>query len=179
MKTSLIYGLYMALAGLVLNMIMYFANYHTDPEKFTAGQWIGGILGLILAIVFVALGTKARRDEVPAAEDFGYGRALGTGVLIGAFSCLFGLVTNFLYTRVINPGFREVIIQAQSAKMEAKGLSQAQIDRMADFMRSPMGTVINTVSIIIFGMIIFTLISLITAAIFKRPATGNQPPIAA
>jgi hypothetical protein len=179
MKTPLFYGLYMALGGLVLNMILYFLNFHTDVEKFSTGQWIGGIAGLLLAIACIALGTKARRDELPATEDFGYGRALGTGVMIGVFSCVFGLVTNFLYTRVINPGFREVIIAAQSAKMEAKGLSQAQIERMADMMRSPMGTVINTVFIIIGGMIVFVVISLITAAIFKRPATNAQPPVAA
>lgn len=36
--------------------------------------------------------------------------------MISVFSCLFGIVTNFLYMRVINPGFREVIIQAQANK---------------------------------------------------------------
>jgi hypothetical protein len=168
----------MALGGLVINLILYFLNYHTDVEKFSTGQWISGILGLLLAVTCIALGTKARRDEIPSTENFGYGRALGTGVMIGVFACLAGFVTNFLYTRVINPGFREVIILAQSAKMEAKGMSQAQIERMADFMRSPMGTIINTVIIVVFGMIIFTVISLITAAIFKRPAIDARPPVA-
>ena len=178
MKTPLIYGLYMALGGLVLNLILFFLNFHTDVEKFSTGQWIGGILGLIIAITCIALGTKARRDEIPTTEDFGYGSALGSGVMIGVFSCLFGLVSNFLYMRVINPGFREVIIQAQAAKMDAKGIPAAQIERMESMMRSPVGTVINTVSFIIIGMIFFTLISFITAAIFKRPAAQGQPPVA-
>ncbi|MEO6875974.1 MAG: DUF4199 domain-containing protein [Opitutaceae bacterium] len=177
MKTSLIYGLYLALAGLVLNLILFFAGFHS-LEKFGTGQWIGGVVGLILAVAFIALGTKARRDEIPATENFGYGRALGTGLMISVFSCLFGIVTNFLYTRVINPGFREVIIQAQSAKMDGKGVSAAQIERMETFMRSPLGAVLNVVFVIIGAMIVCTIISLITAAIFKRPAVVNQPPMA-
>jgi len=178
MKTPLIYGLYLALSGLLLNVALYFTGFHSDVDKLTSSQWIGGGIGLVLGIVFIVLGIKARRSEVPATEEFGYGRALGTGVMISVFSCVFGIVTNFLYMRVINPGFREVIIQAQANKWEAAGMSSDRIEKAEQMMRSPVGAILNAVFIIIFIMIINTLISLVAAAFLKRPATGDQPPAA-
>jgi predicted DNA repair protein MutK len=180
MKTPLIYGLYLALAALLLNLGLYFAGFHSDVEKLAAAQKISSIGGLILAVVILVLGIKARRAEVPVTEGFGYGRAVGTGVLISLFACLFGVITNFLYMGVINRGLRELMIQAQINKWEAMGMSSEKIEGAEKMMRTMMNPALQAVFGIIFGMVICTVLSLIIAAFLKRPAQEDlSPPVVA
>jgi len=47
-------------------------------------------------------------------------------------------VTNFVYFQFINPGFTDVIIQAQLAKMEAKGMQGAQLEQAEKVVRMMM-----------------------------------------
>src|SRR5436190_548993 len=105
MKTYLTYGSAMAGGGFLLVIVLYVLGFHSDPAKLRTAQWIQGCVGLGIGITCTVLGTKARRAQVPLTEDFGYGSALGTGVMIALFAALIGLVTTFLYGGVINPHF--------------------------------------------------------------------------
>jgi predicted DNA repair protein MutK len=179
MKTPLIYGLFMALSGLLLSLVLYFAGFHSDVDKLQTAQTISSIGGLVLGIIFIVLGIKARRAEVPATEDFGYGRALGAGVLVSLFACIFGVVTNFIYMNVINRGFKELMVQAQINKLEAAGMSSERIEQAEKVMRTMMNPALQAVLGILIGMLFCTIISLIAAAFLKRPATEGQPAVAA
>jgi hypothetical protein len=174
MKTYLTYGFGMALGGALLSFAMFFAGFHDSPAKLDTAQWIQMAGGLALGITGVVLGTKARRAEIPADAPFGYGSALGAGVMITLFAALLGLVTTYLYVAVINPHYGDVVLQAQSEKLEAKGLPAEQIEqiqRMSSVMMKPATmTAFTFVSGLFFG----TLISLVTAAFLKRPA-GEDP----
>src|ERR1019366_4642334 len=97
MKTHLTYGSAMAGAGFVLVLVLYILGFHSDAAKISPAQWIQGVLGFGIGIACIVLGTKARRANVPAEDDFGYGSALGAGVMITLFAALLGLVTNFVY----------------------------------------------------------------------------------
>ena len=181
MKTPLIYGLYMALAGLLLNLVLYFSGFHSDVDKLGTAQTIATIGNLILGVTLLALGIKARRAEIPLTEDFGYGRALWAGVQISFFACIFGVITNFLYMGVINRGLKELMVQAQINKWEALGMSSDRIEQAEKMMRTMMNPAVQAIFGIIFGMIVCTIISLILAAFLKRPAQVDlsQPPVAA
>ena len=179
MKTYLTYGGAMAVAGAILVLTLFFLGFHSEAAKLDAAQTIGLCGGIAIGAVCIVLGTKARLAEVPPTEEFGYGRALGTGVMIVLFASLFGLVTNFLYFQFINPHFTDVIVQAQLAKMEAKGLQGAQLDQAEKMMRTMMNPGLQAVFGFCGGMITGTILSLITAAFLKRPATsdlGETPP---
>ena len=180
MKTYVTYGFFLALGGLLLNVLLYLTGFHSTVDKWVAAQWIGGIAGLALGIVLIVLGIKARRAEVPLTEEFSYGWALGAGVLVSLFSCLFGIVTNFLYTHFINTGFQELIIQVQTTKWEAAGMSSERIEQAEKMMRSPLGSILNVVFVFLFIMFINTVISLIAAAFLKRAAVEDLsvPPVA-
>jgi len=178
MKTYLTYGFIMALAGALLTLALFFLGFHSDAAKLSTAQWIGSVGGLIIGVVTIALGTKARRAEVPAAEAFGYGRALGAGVMIALFAALFGIVTNYVYMQLINPGLADIIVQAQIDKMEAKGLSGAQLEQAEKMTRMMTGPVISSCFGFIGGIFFGTLISLVTAAFLKRPVT-TEPPVVA
>jgi hypothetical protein len=169
----------MALAGLLLTLLLYFTGFHSEAEKLGTAQTISTVGGLAIGITFITLGIKARRAEVPATEAFGYGRALGAGVMIGVFGSLFGIVTNFLYMHVINPGLTDLMVQAQIAKWETLGMSSERIEQAEKMMRTMMNPALQAVFGIVIGVLFCTIISLIVAAFLKREATEVQPPVAA
>ena len=181
MKTPLIYGLYMALAGLVINLGLFFTGLHGDVDKLATAQTVGSVANLIVGVTLLVLGIKARRNEIPATEDFGYGRALWAGVQVSFFACIFGVITNFLYMNIINRGLRELMVQAQITKWEAMGMSSDRIESAEKVMRTMMNPALQAVFGLIFGMVICTVLSLIIAAFLRRPAQGNltSPPMVA
>ncbi len=180
MRIPLFYGFVMALAGALLAIGMYLLGLHSDPEKLATAQVAGTLGGLTIGVVCIVLGTKARRALVPATEEFGYGRALGIGVMIALFAALFGIGTSLLYSTVINPGFIDVIVQAQAGKLEAKGLNSTQIEAAEKMIRKLSSPAIQSVFNFFGGLLFGTLISLVTAAFLKRPAIAtpiDAPPV--
>lgn len=177
MKTYLTYGFGIALAGALVNLVLYFAGLHNDPSKLTAAQWIGGLLGVLITIVGIVLGTKARRSQIPPGESFGYGRAFVAGLGIAFFAAVFGVLTGYLYMHVINPGLNDLIIQSKTAEMEAKGVSAAQLEQMEKVLRMMTSAPAQAIFTFLGAMFFGTIVSLITAAVLKREAT--PPPVAA
>ncbi len=173
MKTYLTYGFYIALGSALVVFALYFLNFHSDPSKINNAQMIQMVCGLAIGISCTVFGIKARREEIPPADGFGYGRALGAGVMITLFAALFGTAFNYLYTIVINPNFTEVVLQAQTAKLEAQGLSSDKIEQINSFTRGIMKPAIQSAFGFIIGMFFGTIISLIAAAFLKRPATDE------
>lgn len=181
MKTYLTYGSAMAGAGFLLVLVLYIFGFHSDPAKLGVAQAIQGIGGLGICVTCIVLGTKAHRAQVPATVNFGYGSALGAGVMITLFAALIGIVTNYLYGAVINPHLTEVLLQAQADKLEAQGMSADKIEGIQKMTATFMKPAMQAASSFVFGMIFGTIISLITAAIMKRPAVedlaGDPPPL--
>ncbi len=175
MKTYVTYGFFMALGGFLLNLVLYLVGFHSDPAKIQMAQWIAMGGGTVIAFVCLVLGTKARRESVPPSEEFGYGRALGAGVMISLFASLFGIFTTYLYMTVINPGFTDILLQAQANNLEAKGISQDKIDQIQKMSAMWMKPAVQACFAFIFGMIFGTIFALITSAFLKRPATEVPP----
>lgn len=159
----------MAGGGFVVVLVIYLLGLHSDPGKLSLAQAVQMVLGLGIGIACIVLGTKERRAATPADQDFGYGSALGAGVMITLFAALFGIVSNILYMNFINPGMVDVAVQAQIAKWEAAGMSAARIEQAEGMMRKMMSPGISAAFGFIMGMIFGTIISLISAAFLKRP----------
>lgn len=179
MKTYLTYGVIWAIAGLVLTVVLYLLGYHSDPAKMTVANYIGGIGGLAIAVACLVFGIRARRDEVPATENFGYGRALGAGVMVALVASVIGIFTTYLYAKVINPEFVDVLVQTQVEKLESKGLSAAQVEGAEKMIRTMSGPGVQAIFACLGGMLFGTIISAIAAAFLKRPAapeTFAAPP---
>ena len=173
MKTYLTYGFAMAFGGALVVLALYFLGMHDSADKFDTAQWIQTCLGLAIGIAGIVLGTQARRTGVPAGEPFGYGSALGAGVMITLVAALLGLITNYLYGAVINPQFTDVMMQAQADKLAATGVPSDKIEQIqkmtAVMMKPPVLAVVGFMS----GMLFGTIISLVTAAFLQRPAAEN------
>jgi len=172
MKTYLTYGFVAALCSTLLAVVLFFLGFHSDVEKLSAAQWLAWIGGVIISVTCIALGTKARRAEIPPGEPFGYGRALGAGVMVALFAALFGAIGHYIYVSLINPGMTDVIIQSQIAQWEAMGMSSAQIENAEAITRKMMHPAIQAVFASIFGFVFGVVIALITSAFLKRSETS-------
>lgn len=170
MKIPLIYGAAMAIAGALLTFILFFAGFHDSVEKMQSGigQTIGMVGPAVIALVCLALAMRDKRANTPPDLSWGYGSALGTGVLTGLFGALFGAIFAYIYLAFLNPELSDVMYDMQIAKMEDQGLPPEQIDGAKRIMRtmlSPgMMTLFQT-----FGGFLWTVgLSLIVAIFYKR-----------
>jgi hypothetical protein len=179
MKTYVTYGFIWALAGALLTLALYFLGYHSAAEKLKMAGYIGMVGGLAICVVCIILGTKARRTEVPATEPFGYGQALGAAMMVAVFATLFGAVFNFLYMHFINPGMKDLQIQAQIDAWQAAGMSSAQIETAEKMMRTMMNPAVGAVMFILFALFFSLIVALITSAFLKRDAVAAEPPVTA
>jgi Protein of unknown function (DUF4199) len=177
MKTCSLYGFISALAGAFLVLALYFLGFHSDAAKLGTAQIIALIGALAIGITCTALGVRARRDEVPAAEEFGYGSAFGAGVLISLVASVLSAIFTYVYHAFINPGFSDILIQDALAKMEAKGVSGAQLDKIESFDRILFSPVAMALVALVFGFIFGVIISLVVAAFVKKPAAAQAPAV--
>jgi len=177
MKTCSFYGFLSALAGVLVVLALYFLGFHSDQAKLAAAKGIGGVSGLTIGAAITALGVKARRAEVPESEGFGYGRALGAGTLIAFVSSALSAVFAYAYAAFINPGFAEIMLQDSMDKLQAKGMSGAQLDQAEKFTRFMMGPGMQGIFTLIVGCIVGFIIALIVAAFLKRSAPAVPPPV--
>jgi hypothetical protein len=178
MKTCLLYGFILAVSAALVTLVIYFLGLHSDPAKMGMSRGVSGLLILVIGVTCTALGVKARREQVPPSEEFGYGSALGAGALISLFAGIFGAVFNFVYFAYINTGFPEVMLQYQLDKLQDKGLTGARLDQAEKMTRMFMTPLPMAIFALIEGLIFGILISLVVAAFLKRPAPAGPPLVA-
>jgi hypothetical protein len=170
LKTSLTYGFLIALSTFLLSLIMFITGMHSDPAHLGLAQLVGSLGGLAFGILFLVLGIRAQRSAVPAGEGFGYGRAFGAGFGIQVWASVFSVLTNYLYSSVINPHFKEVVAQAQAAKMQAQGMTSDQIEKAQSVMHFFMSPVAQAIATFFATLFFGTIVALIVAAFLKRTA---------
>ena len=177
MKTPLTYGALIAIASALLTFALFFAGYHSDPEKVQAATRIGGLCGIAIGVVGICLGISARRKEIPPHEEFSYGKALLAGLLTGVFAAVLANLFNAIYISFINPSFMDMVLQAESAKLEARGMKADQIEAGMKIVRIFAHPVVQFIFGVIGQTVMSLVISLIAAAFFKRKGTLAEPPI--
>ena len=175
MKTCSLFGFISALGGAFLTLILFFLGFHSDPAKLGMAGWVGGLVGLVIVILCVVLGVKARRSEIPETEAFGYGRAFGAGFLISLVASVLNGFFGFLYWKFINPGIADIVVQSQLAKLEASGVSGDRLDKAEAMTRAMASPIPQAVVALIGGLVVGIIISLIVAAVLKRAEPASPP----
>lgn len=176
MKTTFIYGAGIAVASFVVGLILFFAGYHTDIEKLSAGQTIGSVVSIIITIIGFVMVLRVRRDETPAEEAFGYGKALGTTTLTALWSAILGAILTFVYATVINPAMKDTMLEAQIMKMEEQGVPPEGIEQAEGIMEFMMSPAMMSVSNLIAGFFFGFIIALIVSIFVRRPAAEAAVP---
>ncbi|MDI1320525.1 MAG: DUF4199 domain-containing protein [bacterium] len=165
MSTKFIYALTLTICGAVLNLLLFFTGFQT--EKLAQGQYFQW-LGMVLMIVILWLGIKAVREE-SEGKYLSYGKGVGSGVLISLYSGLMSSVYTYIHFKFVNPNFVDYQLELIRTKWAAAGMSDAQMERAEGFTRMMMGPGVQACLAPIFVTIFGLIISLIIAAILKRP----------
>jgi hypothetical protein len=169
MSTKFIYALTLTICGALLNLLLYFTGFQT--EKLATGQYFQW-LGFVMMFAILWLGIKAVRDEAPE-KGMSYGRGVGTGTLISLYSGLMSSVYSFIHFKFVNPEFADYQIALLRTKWEAAGIGDAQMEQMEKMTRTMMGPVAQAIMTPIFVVLFGLILSLIIAAILKRPASDQ------
>lgn len=175
MKTFLTYGFIMTLAGAFVSLGLHFGGFQADPAKLKLSQNISIITGLAIGITCLLLGMREKRAATPADKSWGYGSALGTGVMIALFGILFGAIYNYAYFAYINPSFQEIVLEAQIMAMEEKNVPASQIDAAIPMMQKFMSPGVMTAFGAIMGFFWLLVLSLILAAFVKNRPVAAPP----
>jgi len=166
MSTKFTYALTLTICGALLNLLLYFTGFQT--EKLATGQYFQW-LGFVMMFAILWLGIKAVRDEAPE-KGMSYGRGVGTGTLISLYSGLMSAVYSFIHFKFVNPEFADYQLALIRPKWEAAGMGEAQMDQAEKMTRAMMGPVAQAIMTPIFVVLFGLILSLIIAAILKRPA---------
>jgi len=175
MRTYLTYGFAIALGNALVTLIFYLLGFHSDPDKIQMAGFIAIPAMLAVGIIATTLGMRAKRNAAPSTEAFNYGQAFATGFMIALFAGLFCTIFQYAYVTFINPDYTHIILEAQRARLEAKGLGSDQIERMQSIMRMAMTPALLAISGMIGALFWGSIISLIAAAFVKRPASKPAP----
>jgi hypothetical protein len=143
------------------------------------GRWIASLLPLVVTIVVMWLRIKAVREEAQD-KSLGYGKGVGTGVLIALYSGLIGAIYIFIHYTFINPSFADYAIDMLRQQWAAKGMSDSQIEVAEKFMRFVYKPAVLAILGVILSPLFGLVISLILSAFLKRkPAVlaENAPPV--
>jgi hypothetical protein len=175
MKTYLTFGLFLALAGSLINFVIFFLGYHNDIDRMQAGQYIGGAASFVVTIALVALGIRATR-EASADRSLSYGRGVLAGLMIGVFSGLFGAVLVYVYGRIINPEYHDLLYELQIDKMAEKGMPASNIESAEGVLRFFSGPLFTAAMTVLFSPVVTIVIALIAAIFLKRAPAAAQPP---
>lgn len=172
MKTYLLYGLGIAAACFAWTLIEDVSGLH--GAHYNIGMYTTYV-NSVISFCGLWLGIKAVRSASPD-QSLTYGRGVGVGSAISAFSGLGSAVTTAIFLAYINPGFIDTILEFQKQKMAARGMGERQIESAEHMMRMFMGPLPSAIFACI-GVFFFGLIfSLIIAAILKRAAPAPVPP---
>jgi magnesium-transporting ATPase (P-type) len=170
MKTYAVYGLGAAIAVGILTLALYFLGYHTEVASLKTAQTVAMTGTMVIWLVAIILGTKARRAETPADEEFGYGRAFGAGFMVTVFAALFGVIVNFLYNQIVNPELREIMVEAQMQELQQRELTAVQIEAAEKVLHTMTHPAVQAITGFVTTLIIGTVMALIAGAFLRRPA---------
>ena len=153
--------------GLIAFALTIGAGYYTINSQPTNSTINPSTLVGAITCLFTAFGgmlavwhyTRAKADAV----TLGKGALIGllTGVIIG----LLNLFLSNIIWPLIDPSYTNKIIDATMQSMQARGMSQEQLQKMSDMMRS--GSVWRSIGYIV-NVVIFAFLNMITGMVGAR-----------
>lgn len=174
MQNTFLHGAGIAIVQALITLGFFFAGVHSSAERLAGAQWPGTALMLGVTGAGVTLAVRERRAGLPPERDWGFAPAFGTGVLTGLWGAVLGILPNYLYFTVINPGFSDLLVEMQRTTLEAKGLPAAEVDKIMPAIAKFTGPGVLTASGSFMGLFWSSLLAL-AAAFFlrRRPAAAG------
>jgi hypothetical protein len=166
-KNSLNYGIVAGMVLIVYSLFLYFFDL-----MFYKPILLNNVVGALIVIVFMVIGTKHLRDAVMHGS-MSYGKAFLSAFLIGLFAMAVSLIFNNILTYLIDPGIRDKAFQYSAEQMLKKGRStEEQIEAMIEQqkqMSSKLWVVLIGQFFALLGIgLINAVVALVAAAFLKK-----------
>lgn len=163
MKIALKYGLIYSGINILWNLLLYITELNRSDNA-----WIFQTLGLVFMIICIIMAiNEYKKNEGAGFIDFG--TAFKQGLIIAVISGIIGSVYYVLYVNVIDTSFNDYIMQKQVDKMAEMGMAEGDIEK-AIGQSAKFQTPFWLMTFGILGsLFVGSIISLIIAAIMKKP----------
>lgn len=160
MPTALRYGLIAGVVSVIVSLLMYLLDLHTN-------QGLATVVSIAMLVTFIYLAQKSHRDN-----DLGgymkFGRAIGVGMLTVLFMAIVGAVYNFIFFEFIDSSILEESLREAENKMLERGMSDDDIDQAMNITKIFVNPVFFAATALFFSGVLGLIVSLITGAITKR-----------
>jgi hypothetical protein len=159
------YGLMTGAVVIVYSLLLYIANLYLNKTL--------GYISYAILLGGMVWGTLEYRKKM-AGGFISYGQAFTSSFLIGLFAGILGSVYMLIFAQFINPGFINEIIEQSRVALQAKNMTEDQIETALEWTRK----FTTPVMMLIWGLVGYTLISLILgliAAIFLKKVDPSAP----
>ncbi len=153
-KFALTYGLYIGVALIVLSLIFYLIDLHT--EKWTS------YISYVILLLGILLAQMHYRDK-HLDGYITFGQSFSVGFLTGLFASIIAAIFSFFFISYLGEDFIEILLEKAEEEMIAsdQNLSDDQIEQSMSMVQKFMTPGIMT----IFGLLSSTFVSLILALI--------------
>ncbi|MCC7231686.1 MAG: DUF4199 domain-containing protein, partial [Bacteroidia bacterium] len=120
LKVAMNFGAMYGLAGIAISLIFYFTGASLESK-------IPQILTYLAQLIIIIIGIKSYRDN-DLGGYIGYGKAVGTGLLISIFGGILAGAFSVIFFSFIAPDMVDRILAAAQQNMIDKGMSEEQIE---------------------------------------------------
>jgi hypothetical protein len=150
-------GIRYGLIGGVISII-YFLVLNVAGINMTSGYW--SWVGYLITIAILTLAHKYFKEE---SDGFmSYGQGMGIAFWMGLISAAISSVFTYIYVKFIDNSFMQMIKDKQMEDMEARGMSDEQIEqamKFASMFSTPealliMGLIFGVIGTVIVGLIV-------------------------
>lgn len=160
-KIALNYGLYLALASILLHVSLFAMGKHLEQD------WKVTALGILITIVLISLGIKKYKEANGGFLTLGQG--LKTGVAIALISTVIYIVYTLLFMNVIAPDTMEQGLElARQKLMDNPNMSEEQIEQAIAMQKKFSGPGMLAAVMLLFSLFLGFVISLIVSAIMQK-----------
>jgi len=170
---SIKHGLLIGFIVVVLNIVYYFI----DPLLAFTNTWVGIFSFVLLIALLVILGLDIRKK---IGGYWSYGQAFAALIIMVGIMVLFSTIYNFVLFKFVDPQLpakaTAALLEKTTATLNNLGMDQSKIDEATkSFQNGEMEaklqpTLKNELIAFVTGVLIYSVISLIIAAIIKKKA---------
>lgn len=167
-KTAYTYGLYLGILSTLFAIIMYAMGMY-DISGQGSTRWVSSLVSFALTVGVVIFAYNAFKKSGDGFMSFGEGFKLSFITII--ISTLVGLVWLAVYMFVLEPGYQEVILNAQIEQMEKQGMEGDAMEMAMSWTEKMTSPLFMTLWTIVGAAFMGAIISLLMAAFLqkKRP----------
>jgi hypothetical protein len=157
-SVGLRYGLITGFVSVIFSLVLFVTEMNTNKVLSNLS-----ILILIAGIIFAYRYFKSANNGFMS-----YGQGLGIGAVLSAVTGLLGGIFTFIYVKFIDSSFMQRMQETQIEELEARGMSDEQIEQGMAMAEKFSGPGMMLVMGILVTLLIGFILSLVIAAIMKR-----------